>query len=47
MERVAVEKKLGSGGGDITTRIPNSNHTSSSGIGSDDARYLVLVLMLY
>ena len=45
MERVAVERELGSGQGDIMTRIPNSNHTWSSGIGS--LRYLVLVLMLY
>ena len=36
MERVAVEKDLGSGRGDIMTRIPISNHhTWSSGIGSD------------
>ena len=35
MERVAVERELGSGQGDIMTRIPNSNHTWSSGIGSD------------
>ena len=37
MERVAVERELGSGQGDIMTRIPNSNHTWSSGIGSDVA----------
>ena len=45
MERVAVERELGSGQGDIMTRIPNSNilgHLalvlmlpSLSGIGSD------------
>ena len=34
-ERVAVERELGSGQGDIMTTIPNSNHTRSSGIGSD------------
>ena len=34
MER-AVESEFGSGQGDIMTRIPNSNHTWSSGIGSD------------
>ena len=33
----AVESELGSGQGDIMTRIPNSNHTWSSGIGSDVA----------
>ena len=32
MERVAVERELGSGQGDIMTRIPNR-----SGIGSDVA----------
>ena len=32
MERVAVERELGSGQGDIMTRIPNSNHTWSSGM---------------
>ena len=37
MERVAVERKLGKGQGDIMSRIPNSNHTRSSGIGSDVA----------
>ena len=37
MERVAVETKLGSGQGAIVTRIPNSNHTWSSGISSDVA----------
>ena len=37
MERVAVERELGSGQGDIMTRIPNSNHTWSSGNGSDVA----------
>ena len=38
MERVAVERELGSGQGDIImTRIPNSNHSWSSGIGSDVA----------
>ena len=37
MERVAVERELGSGQDAIVTRIPNSNHTWS----------LVLVLMLY
>ena len=37
MERVAVERELGSGQGDIMTRIPNSNHTWSSGMGSDVA----------
>ena len=37
IERVAVERELGSGQGDIMTRIPNSNHTWSSGIGSDVA----------
>ena len=26
MERVAVDRELGSGQGDIMTRIPNSNH---------------------
>ena len=36
MERVAVER-LGSRQGDIMTRIPNSNHTWSSDIGSDVA----------
>ena len=46
MKRVAVERELGSGQGAIMTRIPNSNHTWSSGIGSDVA-LLVLVLMLY
>ena len=45
MERVAVERELGSGQGDIMTRIPNSNHTWSSGIGS--LFYLVLVLMFW
>ena len=33
----SVERKLGSGQGTILTRIPNSNHTWSSGIGSDVA----------
>ena len=37
MERVAVVRELGSGQGDIMTRIPNSNYTWSSGIGSDVA----------
>ena len=37
MERVAVEREFESGQGDIMTRIPNSNHTWSSGIGSDVA----------
>ena len=37
MERVAVKRDIGSGQGDIMTRIPNSNHTWSSGIGSDEA----------
>ena len=37
IERVVVERELGSGHGDIITRIPNSNHTWSSGIGSDVA----------
>ena len=36
MER-AVESELGSGQGDSMTRIPNSNHTWSSGIGFDVA----------
>ena len=35
MERVAVERELGSGQGAIVTTIPNSNHIWSSGIGSD------------
>ena len=50
MERVAVERELGSGQGAIMTRIPNSNHTWSSGSGSDFALvigYWVLLLMLY
>ena len=34
MERVAVERELGSGQGAIVTRI---SHTRSSGIGSDVA----------
>ena len=47
MERVAVERELGSGQGDIMTS-PNSNHSWSSGIGSDVAFVImVLVLMLY
>ena len=33
IERVAVERELGSGQGAILTRIPNSNHTWSSGTG--------------
>ena len=33
----AVVRELGSGQGDIMTRIPNSNHTWSSGIDSDVA----------
>ena len=37
MERVAVERELGSGPDAIMTRNPNSNHTWSSGIGSDVA----------
>ena len=37
MERVAVEREIGSGQGAIVTRIPNSNHTWSSGPGSDVA----------
>ena len=39
MEVVAVERELGSGQGDIMTRIQivNSNHTWSSGIGYDVA----------
>ena len=47
MKRVAVERELGSGQGTIVTRIPNSNDTWSSGIGSDVALVMVLVLMLY
>ena len=35
IERVAVERELESGQSDIMTRTPNSNHTRSSGIGSD------------
>ena len=37
MERLAIERELGSGQGAIVTRIPNSNHTWSSGTGSDVA----------
>ena len=37
MEKVHVEIELGSGQGAIVTRISNSNHTWSSGIGSDVA----------
>ena len=37
MERVAVERKLGSGQGGIVTRIPISDHIWSSGIVSDVA----------
>ena len=37
MKRGAIETELGSGQGDVMTRIPNSNHTWSSGIGSDVA----------
>ena len=37
MERVAIERELGSGQGDNMTRIPNSNHTWSSGTGSNVA----------
>ena len=37
MERVAVERELGSGQDDIMIRTPNSKHTLSSGIGSDVA----------
>ena len=37
MERVAVKREIGSRQGDIMTRIPNSNHTWSSDIGSDVA----------
>ena len=40
MER-AVESELGSRLGDIMTRIPNSNHTWSSGIGSDVAFIII------
>ena len=48
MERVTVEREFGSRQGDIMTRIPNSNYTRSSGIGSDIAFiYVVLVAMLY
>ena len=47
MERVAVERELGSGQGDIMTTILNSNHTWSSGIGSVCLCYQVLVLVLY
>ena len=36
MEMVALEREL-SGQGDIMTRIPNSNHTWSSGISYDVA----------
>ena len=39
MERVAVERELGSGQGAIVTRIPNSSHTWSSGIGSDVSKH--------
>ena len=37
IERVAVERELVSGQGSIVIRISNSNHTWSSGIGSDVA----------
>ena len=37
MERVVVERELGSGRGAFMTRIPNSNHIWSSSIGSDVA----------
>ena len=35
--KVAAERELGNGQGAIVTRIPNSNHTWSSSIGSDVA----------
>ena len=41
MERVAVERELGNGQGDIMTRNPNGNLVVCC------FRYLVLVLMLY
>ena len=39
MERVAVERELGNGQGVIMTRNPNSNHTWSSGIGSNQGQH--------
>ena len=45
MERFAVERELESGQGDIMTRIPNSNHTWSSGIGSDVAFVIWYVVL--